>query len=78
MPRLERWRGDAMSFKPEPTPEELAARRARLQHDLFRLLDERRRMRINERHRDYWRWKEQFDAAKGRLAAHDATHGEGG
>lgn len=55
-----------------PTAEELAERRAQLQRELFRLLDEQRFLRIWERHPSHWRWKERFNAARAALQAHDA------
>jgi hypothetical protein len=58
-----------------PTKEELASLRAKLQRDLFSVLDEGRRRNINARHPDHWRWKERHLDALDRLERFDNQWG---
>lgn len=66
-----------MSFD-KLTPEQITAERTKLQRELFWILDEQRRMGINARHRDYWRWKEQHRAALEKLQRFDDQWGSAG
>jgi hypothetical protein len=59
----------------KPTSTELASERARLQRELFRLLDEKRRLGIGQRHRNYWSWQQSFDQAKDKLQRFDDQWG---